>query len=107
LAILGGSPVSWKTKKQVTVLRSFAEAEYRSMAAVTSELVWLKSFLASLGIFHKQLMHLFCDNRAALHITRNPVFHDPQNILKLVVILFVKAIILEKLILITCPPKLS
>jgi len=52
LVTLGDSPISWKTKKQTTVSQSFAEAEYRSIAAVTSELVWLKSLLASFGIFH-------------------------------------------------------
>ena len=46
------------------------------MAAVTSELVWLKSLLASFGIFHTQAMHLFCDSQAALHIAKNPVFHE-------------------------------
>ena len=45
LVTLGGSPVSWQTKKQTTVSCSSAEVEYRSMAATTSEPVWLKSFL--------------------------------------------------------------
>ena len=74
---VGGSPVSWKTKKQVTVSRSSAEAAYRSMAALTSELIWLKSFLASLGIFSTHGMQLlFCDSQAAIHIANNPVFHE-------------------------------
>ena len=46
------------------------------MTAITSELVWLKALLASLRVFHTQAMHLFCDSQAALHIAKNPVFHE-------------------------------
>jgi len=46
------------------------------MANVTSELIWIKSFLASLWVFLDKPMKLYCDNQAALHIAKSPVFHE-------------------------------
>ncbi|XP_020255452.1 uncharacterized protein LOC109832512 [Asparagus officinalis] len=74
--MLGSCPISWKTKKQVTVARSSCEAEYRSMALLCCELVWLKSLLQDLHISHSEPITLHCDNKAALHIATNPVFHE-------------------------------
>ncbi|PKI35625.1 hypothetical protein CRG98_044079 [Punica granatum] len=74
--MLGGCPVSWKTKKQTTVSRSSAEAEYRAMAATVSEVIWLRNLLSSLEVKLTTPTPLFCDNQAALHIAANPVFHE-------------------------------
>ncbi|PRQ17952.1 putative RNA-directed DNA polymerase [Rosa chinensis] len=74
--LLGNAPISWKTKKQSTVTRSSAEAEYLSMATVCCETTWLRSILRDLNIHHKQPIKLYCDNLAAIHISSNPVFHE-------------------------------
>ncbi|KAL2237900.1 UNVERIFIED_CONTAM: Retrovirus-related Pol polyprotein from transposon RE2 [Sesamum indicum] len=73
---LGAALVSWKTKKQSTVSRSTAEAEYRSMAATVCELKWLSYLLSDFNITLPLPVRLFCDNQAALHIMANPVFHE-------------------------------
>uniref|UniRef100_A0A3Q7H9F9 Reverse transcriptase Ty1/copia-type domain-containing protein n=1 Tax=Solanum lycopersicum TaxID=4081 RepID=A0A3Q7H9F9_SOLLC len=41
LVKFGNAIVSWKSKKQETVARSSAEAEFRSMASVVAEVTWL------------------------------------------------------------------
>ncbi|XP_019233996.1 PREDICTED: uncharacterized protein LOC109214526 [Nicotiana attenuata] len=67
---------SWKSKKQETVCRSSAEAEYRSLATATAEVVWLLGLFTELGISIEQHVSVFCDNKAALQIAANPIFHE-------------------------------
>ena len=74
--LLGNSPVSWKSKKQSTVSRSSSEAEYRAMSAAASEVTWLVKLLEELGVTDLKPITLHCDNQSALHIAKNPVFHE-------------------------------
>ena len=60
LISLGGSPIAWKRKKQNTVSRSSAEAEYHAMAIVTSEMIWIKTLLTALVVFLEKAIQLFC-----------------------------------------------
>ncbi|GAA0149668.1 hypothetical protein LIER_36970 [Lithospermum erythrorhizon] len=54
----------------VTVARLSAEAEYRTITAVTCELSWLKGLLQSLGIRYMRPMQLRCDSViAASHVS--------------------------------------
>ena len=46
------------------------------MAQATAEVTWLVSLLQELGVSHLKPVTLHCDNQSALHIGRNPVFHE-------------------------------
>ncbi|KAJ3699566.1 hypothetical protein LUZ61_003271 [Rhynchospora tenuis] len=72
---LGCNLISWSSKKQHTVARSSTEAEYRSMAMATAELLWIQSLLGELGVRLNIAPVLWCDNLGATFLAANPVFH--------------------------------
>ncbi|KAJ9557693.1 hypothetical protein OSB04_012307, partial [Centaurea solstitialis] len=73
---LGDSLISWKSKKRDVVSRSSTEAEYRAMAVTTCEIVWLRWLLADMGVDVSQPTPLHCDNKSAMQIAKNSVFHE-------------------------------
>lgn len=72
----GETVISWRCKKQHTVSRSSAEAEYRSMADTCCEITWLLSLLRTFGYYKLTPVTLACDSKSALYIASNPVFHE-------------------------------
>ncbi|WJZ98115.1 hypothetical protein VitviT2T_016667 [Vitis vinifera] len=73
---LGPSLISWRSKRQKTVSLSSAEAAYRAIIGACCELTWLRYLLKDLGVLHQEPALLYCDNKAALHIAANPIFHE-------------------------------
>lgn len=73
---LGNSLISWKSKQQQVVSRTSTEAEYRSMADITKEIIWLQQLLHDFRILVIATAKLFCDNESAIYIATNPVFHE-------------------------------
>ncbi|XP_068641892.1 secreted RxLR effector protein 161-like [Aristolochia californica] len=73
---IGDSLVSWKAKKQTTVSRSSAEAEYRALSSTASEIIWLQQLLQDFQVKVASPALLYCDNQAAIHIASNPTFHE-------------------------------
>jgi hypothetical protein len=75
VVFLGRNLDSWSSKKQPIVARSSTEAEYRSTAMVTSELIWLRSHLTELHVSFPSPHVLYCDNLGATFLTASLVFH--------------------------------
>ncbi|GKE63013.1 ribonuclease H-like domain-containing protein [Tanacetum coccineum] len=71
-----GSLVSWKSKKQNTISKSSTEAEYRALAYVTSEVIWILKILKDLKCFNLLLVKVFSDSNSAIKIAANPIFHE-------------------------------
>ncbi len=58
------------------VARSSAEAEFRAVAQGICEGLWLRKLLEELKVMVRAPIKLFCDNKAAINISHNPVQHD-------------------------------
>lgn len=73
---LGHILIGWKSKKHPVISLSSAEAEYRALSKVVAELTWLSRLLHDIFVPIVSPISVFCHNAAAIHIVKNPVFHE-------------------------------
>jgi transposase InsO family protein len=73
---LGSNLVTWTSQKQKSVALSSCEAEYMAAAAGACQGVWLSRLVAELMGCDVQKFSLLIDNKAAIELSKNPVFHE-------------------------------
>ncbi|GJV62128.1 ribonuclease H-like domain-containing protein [Tanacetum coccineum] len=73
---LGNNLLSWSSKRQFTLSRSSAEAEYRGVANAVAETCWLRNLLRELHTPLSTATIVYCDNVSAVYLSSNPVQHQ-------------------------------
>ncbi|GJS02146.1 ribonuclease H-like domain-containing protein [Tanacetum coccineum] len=74
--ILGNNLLSWSSKRQPTLLRFNAEAEYQGVVNVVPETAWLRNLLRELHTPLVTATLVYCDNVSAVYLSVNPVQHQ-------------------------------
>ncbi|GKB12493.1 ribonuclease H-like domain-containing protein, partial [Tanacetum coccineum] len=68
--------ISWKSKKTEHYIQIIHRLEYRSLSSVACEIIWIHKFLLDLNTKVSLPIDLHCDNKYALQLAINPVFHE-------------------------------
>ncbi|KAL5547707.1 hypothetical protein UlMin_002938 [Ulmus minor] len=72
---LHGCCISWKSQLQSIVALSTTEAEYIAATEAIKEALWLQGILQELKLMEDNAI-VFSDSQSALHLCKNPVFHE-------------------------------
>ena len=73
---MGDIAFTCTSKKQPIVALYTCEAEYVVVTSGVCRAIWLRSLLKELQMFQEEAMKIFVDNKSALALAKNPVFHD-------------------------------
>ncbi|MCH85062.1 histone deacetylase, partial [Trifolium medium] len=68
-------PLTKSLLKQQVVARSSTEAEYRSLAQATADVLWVQTLLKELTVPFSTPT-IYCDNQSAVLLAHNPVLHS-------------------------------
>ncbi|KAK2367079.1 hypothetical protein QL285_080397 [Trifolium repens] len=71
----GPNLISWWSRKQQVVARSSTEAEYRSLAQATADVLWVQTILTELTVPFIT-PKVYCDNQSAVLLAHNPILHS-------------------------------
>ncbi|GJV82826.1 ribonuclease H-like domain-containing protein [Tanacetum coccineum] len=73
---LGNNLLSWSSKRQPTLSRFSAEAEYRGVANAVAETCWIRNLLCELHTPLSSATIVYCDNVSAVYLSSNLVQHQ-------------------------------
>nr|GFA32675.1 ribonuclease H-like domain, reverse transcriptase, RNA-dependent DNA polymerase [Tanacetum cinerariifolium] len=71
----GESPISWSTQKQATVALSSCESKLIAATTPATQALWLKRLLSKLTHTQEEKITIQVDNKSAIELMKNPVFH--------------------------------
>jgi hypothetical protein len=72
---LWNTPITWTTRKQPVVALSSTEAEYIALVEAVKEAIFLKQLLEDMGKSVLMPITIYCDNKSAISLSKNPVAH--------------------------------
>lgn len=73
---MGDTAFTWMSKKQPIVTLSTCEAEYVVATSSVCHVIWLKNLLKKLSLAQEEPIEICVDNKSAIALSKNPVFHD-------------------------------
>ncbi|XP_065879565.1 uncharacterized mitochondrial protein AtMg00810-like [Euphorbia lathyris] len=73
---LGDTAFTWSSKKQPIVTLSTCKAEYVAATSCVCHAIWLRKLLKEFQMSQNDPTEIFIDNKSALALAKNPVFHD-------------------------------
>jgi hypothetical protein len=75
--------VSWQSIKKKVVALSSCEVEYIATSTIATQALWLSRLLAKLFSRHIEVVELKVDNKSALTLAKNPVFHERSKYIRI------------------------
>ncbi|KAE8666843.1 hypothetical protein F3Y22_tig00112490pilonHSYRG00048 [Hibiscus syriacus] len=73
---MGDIAFTWISKKQPIVTLSTCEAEYVAATSCVCHAIWLRNLLKEIGLIQEEPTKVCVDNKSAIALAKNPVFHD-------------------------------
>ena len=73
---MGGTTFTWVSKKLSIITLSTCEAEYVAVTSRVCYEIWFQILLKEMSMPQKELTKIFVDNKSAIALAKNPVFHD-------------------------------
>ena len=73
---IGSSTISWSSRKQATVAKSFTEAEYVALSSATQEAVGLRRLMEDLGRQMDALTIIYEDIQGVIELAKNAKYHS-------------------------------